>query len=65
MNVGKSLKIALAQREITQAELAEKIGVSGANLSKTANTATASGTTIDKLAKGLDMSASEFIALGE
>lgn len=65
MNIGKSLKIALAQRELKQPWLATKLGLTRQQVSNIANTEHASGTTIDKVAKAFNMEASEFVALGE
>lgn len=65
VNVGKSLKIAMAMREIKQVEMAKDMKVSQVYISRLANSQHAGIGTVSKLAKILGMSVSEFIALGE
>lgn len=65
MNVGKSLKMAIAKRAVTQAYVANKLGCKPLWVSKLANKKKASSETVEKLAAALDMKASEFVALGE
>jgi transcriptional regulator with XRE-family HTH domain len=65
VNVGKSLKIAMAMREIKQVEMARDMKVSQVYISRLANSQHAGIGTVSKLAKALGMSVSEFIALGE
>lgn len=65
MNVGKSLKVALAMKEITQAELAKRMGLTHTWVSALANKPKASTATIEALATQFEMKVSEFVALGE
>ncbi len=65
MNVGKSIKVALAKRGITQAQLAKSLGLTHTWVSALANKKTASTATILAISNELGMKVSEFIALGE
>lgn len=65
MNVGKSIKVALATRGMTQAELAKRLGLTHTWVSALANKENASTATIQAIAKELDFKVSDFIALGE
>jgi len=65
MNVGKSLKIALVKEGRNQKWLAEKLSMSQQNINNIANGSGGNANTIKKIASAFDMSASEFIALGE
>lgn len=65
MNVGKSLKVAIAKRGTSQTELAKKMGVHLQWVNKLANSESAAQATIVSLAKALDYKVSEFVALGE
>lgn len=65
MNVGKSLKVALAKKGITQAELAKRMGFTHTWVSALANKEKASTGTIQALSAQFDMPVSEFIRLGE
>lgn len=65
MNVGKSLKIALAMKGIKQSDLASKVGMTTVWISRLANSEKAGMGSVEMLAKALDMKVSEFLALGE
>lgn len=65
MNIGKSIKIALAKKGMKSKDLAEKLGVTGPTVSTMTTRPTASGQMLTKLAESFDMSVSEFVALGE
>lgn len=65
MNVGRSLKIALLKRDLSQTALAEKMNVHVQWVNKLANSESASQATVVGLAEALDMKVSEFVALGE
>jgi transcriptional regulator with XRE-family HTH domain len=65
MNVGKSIKVALAQKGMSQNELAKRMGLTHTWVSALANKKKASTSTIEALAAQLDMKVSEFVALGE
>lgn len=65
MNVGVSIKVALAKRGMTQVQLATKVNRSTVWINKLAAGTSADGKTISMLAEALDMKVSDFIALGE
>lgn len=66
MNIGRSLKIALAIRGKTQFDLAKDLDCAQANISYWAGRQSKINlATVERLANGLDYSVSEFIALGE
>ncbi|MCK4621267.1 MAG: helix-turn-helix domain-containing protein [Desulfuromonadales bacterium] len=65
MNLKKSVKIALAKKEIKHGVLAEKMGMKVNTLSGILSKNNPSSNTIGKIAEALEMSASELIALGE
>lgn len=65
MNIGKSIKVALAQRNMKQNQLAEQLGKSARWINLLANSKNASTETISMLAAAFGMKASEFVALGE
>ena len=65
MNLAKSMKIALAQKEIRQTDLAEKLGVSDQLISRWAIKGTISPSNLELLCAELGMPVSEFVALGE
>jgi transcriptional regulator with XRE-family HTH domain len=65
MNVGKSLKVALAKAGLSQRQLAAKLGCGPGWVSRLANRASADIRTIEQLAAAFDMKVGEFILLGE
>lgn len=65
MNVGKSLKVALAMRGLNQTQLAVQLGCTHVWVSRLANSRSASMATVESLATALHMKVSEFVALGE
>ena len=65
MNVGKSIKVALAQKCMSQAELAKRMGLTHTWVSPLANKPKASTATLEALVAQFDMKVSEFLALGE
>lgn len=65
MNFRRSLKMALAQRDMTQKALAEKLGMRETSMSQLAAQTSCTGATLQKIADALDMKVSEFVALGE
>lgn len=65
MNVGKSIRVALAKKGMTQRQLAEQLGMLPTSLSQLASQQSCTGATLEKLARALGMKASEFVALGE
>lgn len=65
MNVGKSLKMALAKRDMNQTQLAEKLKCTQVWINRLANSESASMATVTQLAEAMDMKVSDFIKLGE
>lgn len=65
MNMKKSVKIALAHKEVKQRWLAGRIGMSQGALSTILSKNNPTAETIEKFAVALDMSVSDLIALGE
>lgn len=65
MNLRKSIKTALARREMTQKALAERLGMLETSISQLAAQKSCTGATLLKLAAAFDMKVSEFVALGE
>lgn len=65
MNTGKSIKIALAQRDWTQRMLAEKLGITEVAVSHLAKGTECSGSRLRSLAKAFNLKVSEFVELGE
>lgn len=65
MNLRKSIKTALAQRDMSQKALAEKLGMRETSISQLAAQTSCTGATLQKLAEAFEMKVSEFVALGE
>lgn len=65
MNFRRSLKLALAQRDMTQKALAEQLGMRETSMSQLAAQTSCTGATLQKIAEAFDMKVSEFVALGE
>lgn len=65
MNVGKSLKVALAKKGMRQNEFAAQMNLSRQWIGKLANSEKAGMGSVEKLAEAFGMSVSEFIKLGE
>lgn len=65
MNVGRSLRVALAKNDRRLNWVAEQLSISQTQVGRFANSKSATGTTIAKLSALFGMKASEFIALGE
>ena len=66
MNISKSMKIAMAHRELNQKMLAEKSGISQVTISKIAqNNTKPSLELINRLAESMDYKIGDFIKLGE
>jgi len=65
MNIKKSILKACAEREKKQYEAAEMAGITQPVMSKIMSRGACSLLTLEKIAKALDYSVSEFIALGE
>lgn len=65
MNAAKSMRVALAQRNMTQTNLAAKIGLTQAAISGLANRTNWNCESLVRVANGLNLKVSEFVALGE
>lgn len=65
MNVGRSIKVALIKKGMSQKDLAEKMVVSCAYVSQLAGRAHIGMGTVVLLAGAFNMKVSEFLALGE
>ena len=65
MNIGKSLKIALIQNNMEQADLADRMGIHQSNISKISRGKTITTETLQRIAKAFNMKVSEFLAIGE
>ena len=65
MDVGKSIRVAMAMRGIRNSELSERLQVTAATVSVMLSRSTCSGQTLQNLANTFGMKVSEFIALGE
>lgn len=66
MNLGKSLKIALINKGMTQIELANKLSITPAHISRVANgVAKMNEDLLSRITTELDMKASDFVRLGE
>lgn len=65
MNIGKSIKVALAKNGMRGKELAEKLGVTQSTVSLMTSRETATGSMLKHLADVFEMSVSEFVKLGE
>ena len=65
MNITKSIKVACAMQGINQQEAAFAVGMSQPQLSNISIRNDCITSTLERIAKGLGYSVSEFIALGE
>lgn len=65
MNAGKSIKMALAKKGVTQVWLAEKLDIHKNRVGRICASPRVNTGTLDKIAKVLDMRVSEILALGE
>ena len=65
MDIGKSIRIALAKANKRQQWLADEIGITRQMMCLAKQNKYATGQRIEALAKAFNMSASEFVKLGE
>lgn len=65
MNIKKSIRVALAQKDMTQGDLAEKIGMTASNLSLLMNRESIPTARLAQIAEALDMKVSDLLKLGE
>lgn len=65
MDLGKAIRVALAQRDMSQTDLAERMGTKGPNISLMISRGSSTTDTIKKMAEAFDMKVSDFLKLGE
>lgn len=65
MNVGKSVRVAMAKRDIKPKELAERMSASRQYISQLMKADAVGTGTLNRLCEVFGMKASEFLALGE
>lgn len=65
MNLKKSITFAVAHKEMSMADLAEKMGVHINQIYNWRRSGTIRQSHLEKMCEALDMKVSEFIALGE
>lgn len=65
MHIGKSIKVALAKRQMKGADLAHTLGVTASTVSVMCKRETCTGHALIRLADIFGMKVSEFVALGE
>lgn len=65
MNIGKSIKVALAVKGMKAKDLAATLGVTAPTVSSMCARETASGQMLIMLGRAFDMKVSELVALGE
>ena len=65
INIARSLRLWMAEKNINQRELAESADISPSHLSVIMSTGSCSTVTLQKLADGMDILASELLARGE
>lgn len=66
MNLGKSIKLGLINKGMTQLSLAKTLGVTPAHLSRVATgKATMNAAMLERIAAEFGMKVSDFIAMGE
>jgi len=65
MNIGKSVKIVLAQKEMEPKELAEALEVTTATINNLVKSTSCTGPMLERLISVFEMKGSELIALGE
>lgn len=65
MDLKKSLRMALAKRDLKKIDLARKVGTSGQQVSNWLRTGKMKQSNLVEVSAAFDMSVSEFISLGE
>lgn len=65
MNIGRSLRVALAKKDMTQKDLAAAMACSGAYINKLAKQEHAGMGAVKRLADYFGMQVSDFVKLGE
>lgn len=65
MNIGKSIRVAMAMKGLKAKELSEKLGVTQATISVMCSRETSSGQMLKTLSDTFELKVSDFIKLGE
>lgn len=65
LNTSKAIRVALAMKEMTQKQLAERMGMHESAISQLVNRASITTDKLKKVADALDMKVSELVKLGE
>lgn len=65
MNIGKAVKKVLIDKDMSQTDLANKMGINRATISLLCSQEVCSGKMLRDVSEALEMKASELVALGE
>lgn len=65
MDLGKAIRVAMAQRNMNQTELAALIGTKSPNISLMISRGSSTTDTVKRLADAFEMKVSDFLKLGE
>lgn len=65
MNIKKSIRVALAQKDMTQGDLASKVGMTASNMSLLLNRESIPTSRLSEMASALGMSVVDLLKLGE
>lgn len=65
MNIKKSIRVALAQKDMTQGDLAAKVGMTASNMSLLLNRESIPTSRLSDMAHALDMTVVDLLKLGE
>lgn len=65
MNISKSIRLALAEKHMTQTDLAAKLKCGTPNVSQICSSGRVRSETLKRIADVFEMKVSEFVALGE
>jgi len=65
MNIKKSIRVALAQKDLTQGDLAEMVGMTASNMSLLLKRDSISTARLSEIAEALNMKVVDLLKLGE
>ena len=65
MNIKKSIRVALAQKDMNQGDLAKKVGMTASNMSLLLNRESIPTSRLSEMAEALDMTVVDLLKLGE
>lgn len=65
MNIKKSIRVALAQKDMTQGDLAVKVGMTASNMSLLLNRESIPTSRLLEMAQALNMTVVDLLKLGE